>query len=186
MGSLKLAAALLFVSGAALAQGPTYGLGHTPTQDELGLMDISIGPKGEELPQGRGSVAEGAQVYVQQGCVTCHGEAGLGGLAPQLQTKKSHDLPVWEKERILPLRAPNATVVWDYIRRGMPLGREGTLTNNEVYALTAYLLSLNKVVPENTVLDRENLPKVVMPVGNHYGKLPDWKPNTPRLPGYPY
>ena len=76
--------------------------------------------------------------------------------------------------------------MWDYIRRGMPLGREGQLTNNEVYALTAYLLTLNGVIPEGTVLDQKNLALVKMPIGDHYGKLPDWKPNEPRLKGYPY
>lgn len=186
MGSLKLATIALLLGGSAYAQSPTYGFGRAPTAAELRAMDISIGPKGEELPPGRGTAKEGALVFENQGCVSCHGEKGLGGPAPQLQTKKSHDLPVWEKERILPLRAPHATTVWDYIRRGMPLGREGTLTANEVYALTAYLLVLNKVIPEDTVLDQQSLPKVKMPIGEHYGRPPDWKPATPRLEGYPY
>ena len=109
-------------------------------------MDISIGPTGEELPAGRGTPKEGAQVFVQQGCVGCHGEGGVGGLAPALRSKKAQNVPIRERERILPLRAPFATTVWDFIHRGMPLGREGTLTPDEVYALTAYLLFLNKVI----------------------------------------
>ena len=60
---------------------------------------------------------------------------------------------MWKRERILPLRAPFATIVWDYINRGMPLGQEGTLTADEVYALTAYLLFVNQVIPEDEVLD---------------------------------
>ena len=75
--------------------------------------------------------------------------------APALKSKTSQDLPIWKRERILPLRAPFATTVWDYIHRGMPLGREGTLTPDEVYALTAYLLFLNKVIPEDTGPRRE-------------------------------
>ena len=67
-----------------------------------------------------------------------------------MQSKKGQDVPIWERERILPLRAPFATIVWDYINRGMPLGREGTLTADEVYALTAYLLFVNKVIPEDS------------------------------------
>ena len=149
-------------------------------------MDISIGPTGEELPAGRGTPKEGAQVFVQQGCVGCHGEGGVGGLAPALRSKKAQNVPIWERERILPLRAPFATTVWDFIHRGMPLGREGTLTPDEVYALTAYLLFLNKVIPEDTVLDKQSLPKVKMPIGDDYARLPDWKPRTPRLQGYPY
>jgi len=68
----------------------------------------------------------------------------------------------------------------------MPVGLEGTLTPNEVYSLTAYLLFLNKVIPEDEVLDKQSLPKVKMPIGDDYGKLHEWKPNTPRLEGYPY
>jgi len=68
----------------------------------------------------------------------------------------------------------------------MPLGNEGTLTPNEVYALTAYLLALNKIIPENQVLDQNNLAKVKMPIGNEWARVPDWKPGAPRLAGYPY
>ena len=103
-----------------------------------------------------------------------------------MKSKTSQDLPIWKRERILPLRSPFATTVWDYINRGMPLGREGTLTPDEVYALTAYLLYVNKVIPEDTVLDEKSLPKVKMPIGDGYAKLPDWAPRTPRLKGYPY
>jgi len=87
---------------------------------------------------------------------------------------------------ILPLLAPFATTVWDYINRGMPLNREGTLTPDEVYGLTAYLLFINGVIPEDQVLDQQNLAAVKMPLGDNYAPLPDWKPRTPRLKGYPY
>ena len=77
--------------------------------------------------------------------------------------------------------------MWDYINRAMPLNREGTLTADEVYALTAYLLSINQVIPEDQVLDRESLPKVKMPLGEgEYADLPEWKPKTRRLKGYPH
>ena len=190
MGSLKVVTISLLLGSLlgspAFAQSPTYGVGRTPTAEEIRRMDISIGAAGEELPPGRGTAKEGAQVFIQKGCVACHGEAGTGGLAPLLQSKKGQDVPIWQRERILPLRSPFATTVWDYINRGMPLGNEGTLTPNEVYALTAYLLFINQVIPEDTVLDRESLPKVKMPIGDDYGHLHEWKANTPRLPGYPY
>ena len=185
MGSLRLAAVVLLVGTSALAQ--TYGVGRTPTADEIRNMDISIGPTGEELPVGSGSPKEGALLFRQKGCVGCHGAAGIGGgPAPALQSKTAQNLPIWERERILPLRAPFATTVWDYINRGMPLGNEGSLKPDEVYSLTAYLLFLNKVIPEDTVLDKQSLPKVKMPIGDDYAKLPEWKANTPRLKGYPY
>ena len=128
-------------------------------------MDISIGPTGEELPPGRGTAKEGAQVFEQKGCIACHGAAGLGGMAPALKSKKGQDVPIWKRERILPLRSPFATTVWDYINRGMPAGMRG-LTPDEVYSLTAYLLFLNKVIPEDQVLDKQSLPKVKMPIGD--------------------
>ena len=170
----------------AFAQSPTYGVGRAPTAEELRRMDISISHTGAELPPGRGTAKEGALVYQQKACVACHGAAGVGGLAPILATKHGADVPVWKKERILPLRSPYATVVWDYINRGMPLGLEGTLTPNEVYALTAYLLFLNKVIPEDMVLDQQSLPKVKMPIGDEFGKPHEFKVNAPRLQGYPY
>ena len=174
------------VGSPAIAQSPTYGVGRTPTAEELGRMDISISPTGEELPPGAGTAKEGAQLYLTKGCIGCHGADGLGGLAPALQSKQGADVPVWKKERILPLRSPYATVVWDFIRRGMPLGLEGTLTPNEVYSLTAYLLFLNHVIPEDQALDKQNLPTIKMPIGDEFGKPHEFKLNAPRLKGYPY
>ena len=186
MGSLRFAAIVLLLGSPALAQSPTYGVGHTPSQDELRALDISIGPTGEELPAGRGTAKEGAIVFQQKGCVGCHGKAGMGGLAPALQSKKGQDVSTREDDRILPLTAPSATTVWDFIHRGMPLGKEGTLTADEVYALTAYLLFVNNVIAEDEVLDKQSLPKIKMPMRDDYARLPDWKHGTPRLPGYPY
>jgi S-disulfanyl-L-cysteine oxidoreductase SoxD len=170
----------------AIAQSPTYGVGRTPTAEELRRMDISVGPTGEELPPGRGTAKEGAQLFMAKGCIGCHGAEGMGGLAPALQSKQGPDVPIWKKERILPLRSPYATTVWDYINRGMPLGLEGTMAPNEVYSLTAYLLFLNEVIPEDQVLDNQNLPQVRMPIGDEFGKPHEFKLNAPRLKGYPY
>jgi S-disulfanyl-L-cysteine oxidoreductase SoxD len=188
MGSrraLPIAFALL-MGVPALAQGPTYGIGRTPTPEEIRARDISIGPTGEELPPGKGSAKEGAIVYRTTGCAGCHGANGIGGNAPILKSRNPTNPDVWARGRILPLRAPHATTVWDYINRGMPLGREGSLTPDQVYALTAYLLFINDVIPEDQVLDKESLPKVKMPLGDKYAALPDWKPRTQRLKGYPW
>src|SRR6185312_16278744 len=188
MDSLRLAAALLLLASPAFAQ--SYGIGRTPTADEVRALDISIGPTGDELPAGHGTAKEGATLFQAKGCAGCHGKAGVGSIAPALQSNKAADLPLWERGRgtsgwmILPLTAPFATTVWDYINRGMPLGKEGSLAPDEVYSLTAYLLFVNNVIPEDQVLDRESLPKVKMPMGDDYGRLPDWKHGTPRLQGY--
>ena len=187
MDSLKLVAIVLLLGSPAFAQSPTYGVGRTPTPEEIRALDISIGPTGEELPPGRGTAKEGAQVFQQKGCAGCHGKAGAGGDGARAAIEKRPGCPPLGTGRAsCHCRAPYATIVWDYINRGMPLGKEGTLKADEVYALTAYLLFVNQVIPEDQVLDKESLPKVKMPMGDDYGRLPDWKHGTPRLQGYPH
>ena len=193
MGSLRILPILLLLASPALAQ--TYGIGQAPTAAQLG-QDITISPTGVGLPPGHGTAAEGAVLFTQKNCVVCHGPAGAGGVnsAPNLIGNKgtgSGD-DVWKRVNggeapgALPILAPDATIVWDYIHRGMPLGNEGTLTPNDVYALTAYLLALNKIIPKDQVLDQNNLAQVKMPIGTEWVRVPDWKPGAPRLPGYPY
>ena len=186
MGLLRLIPFVLLLGGSALAQSPTYGVGRTPTAEEIRAWDISVGPTGEELPPGRGTAKEGAQVYTRRGCAGCHGKTGTEGTAPILKSKLGPEVDTWKRGRILPLRSPFATTVWDYINRAMPLNREGTLTADEVYALTAFLLYINDVIPEDEILDEKSLPKVKMPIGDRFASLPEWKPGTPRLQGYPY
>jgi cytochrome c len=187
MGWLRALPFVLLMGVTALAQGPTYGIGRAPSADEIRTRDISISPTGDELPAGRGSAKEGAPLYRTQGCQGCHGAGGTGGTAPILKAALGAEADTWKRGRVLPVRAPFATIVWDYINRGMPLNREGTLTPDEVYALTAYLLFINQVIPEDQILDRESLPKVKMPLGeDEYADLPEWKPKTRRLKGYPY
>jgi cytochrome c len=183
--ALPLAFAAL-AGATVMAQSPTYGVGRTPTAEEIRAWDISISPTGEELPPGRGTAKEGALLYRAKGCAGCHGAAGAGAAAPRLKSRDPANPDVWARGRILPLRAPFATIVWDYINRAMPLNREGTLTPDEVYALTAYLLFLNDIVEEDRVLDQRTLPTVKMPIGDKYASLPEWKPKTRRLEGYPY
>jgi S-disulfanyl-L-cysteine oxidoreductase SoxD len=188
MGSLRIVPIFLLLASAALAQ--TYGVGRAPTAAEL-AQDITISPTGAGLPPGHGTAAEGAVLYTQKLCVVCHGPAGVGGVtkAPNLQAKKGPDVDVWNRGGGgdgIPVKAPDATIVFDFIRRGMPIGNEGILTPDEVYSLTAYLLALNKIIPEDQVLDQNNLAKTKMPIGTEWVRVPDWKPGGPRMPGYPY
>ena len=185
MALLRLVTLVLLLGGVALAQSPRYGIGTPSSPEELRTWDISIGPTGEELPPGRGTAKDGAPVFKQK-CAVCHGATGTGGPAPILKAPPAATADIWERPRVLPLRSPFATTVWDYINRAMPLNRERTLTADEVYALTAFLLNLNGVIPEDTVLDQQSLPKVKMPIGDAWAGLPDWKPKTRRLEGYPY
>ena len=183
---LRVLPFVLLMGVSALAQSPTYGVGRTPSAEEIRAWDISIGPDGAELPPGRGTARDGAKLYVSKGCAVCHGATGTGGAAPDLKGKADPNLSTWDRGRILPIRSPFATTVWDYLNRAMPLGKEGTLTADEVYALTAFLLYINGVIPEDQVLDAQSLPKVKMPIGDAFASLPEWKPNTRRLRGYPY
>ena len=187
MRFLRILPLHMLLGGTALAQSPTYGVGRTPTAEEIRAWDISISPTGEELPPGRGTAEEGALVYQRKACAACHGATGTDGIAPRLVKREAGpDADPWDLGRILPIRAPYATVVWDYINRAMPLNAEGTLTADEVYALTAYLLYLNDLISEDKVLDAQSLPKIEMPNRDAFAPIPDWKPGRSRLPGYPY
>jgi S-disulfanyl-L-cysteine oxidoreductase SoxD len=170
------------------AQSPTFGLGKVPTAEEIKTWDIAISPDGKELPPGRGSTKEGAPLYAQK-CAACHGATGSGGRAPQL-IKTDPAAPATGKEppclspcirgaNVMGIHSPYATTIWDYINRGMPFGKEGSLKPDEVYAITAFLLYKNGVIPEDQVLDAKTLPEVKMPNRDGY-VLPEWKHGTPR------
>ena len=194
MGAFTMRFRKLFLLGMILgvchigwAQSPTYGVGSTPSEEEIRAWDISISPTGQELPPGRGTAKEGAQLFVQKGCAACHGATAKGGAAPTLvKAEGGPNVAPWDLGRVLPFRSPYATTVWDYINRGMPLGNEGILTANEVYSLVAFLLFKNGVIQENEVMDTETLPKVKMPNREAWAPLPDWKRGMQRLEGYPY
>jgi len=179
------------------AQSPTYGVGRTPSAQEIRAWDISISPTGKELPAGHGTAKEGEQLFRQKGCAGCHGATGIGARAPALVKggppaepgkapppgmEGMHMVP---DTGIMALRSPYAVTIWDYISRGMPLNREGTLKPDEVYAITAFLLFKNDVIKEDEVMDQQTLPKVNMPNRNGFADLPQWKHGVPRLQGYP-
>ena len=159
---------LLAASAPALAAGPN--LGQPLTHSDLAQWEIHVYPDGKGLPPGSGTMAQGAPIFAQK-CAHCHGEAGKGATnaalvgAPPIKTI---DAP-----RTIANFWPYATTVFDYIRRAMPWQSPRTLTNDEVYALTAYILALNKLIGENDVMNAETLPKVQMPNRDGF---------TPRFP----
>jgi cytochrome c len=148
---------------------------------------------GKELPEGHGTAKEGAPLYLQKGCAGCHGRIGSGAPAPTLirsdgTTRNPYPClsPCVNDNNVMALHSPYATVLWDYINRGMPLGKEETLKPDEVYSLSAFLLYKNGVIKEDDVMDAQSLPKVVMPNRNGFSLPPEeWKHGTPRLKDYP-
>ena len=191
-----LAFALIFFGASVSAQSPTYHLGRTPTAEEIKAWDIAISPDGHELPPGHGTAKEGAELFINKGCVQCHGRNGEGGKAPTLivmkgmstapgKAKPEMDMGI-QAPGLMAVSAPFATTMWDYINRGMPLGREGSLEPDEVYSLVAFLLYRNDVLKsEDDVLDAQSLPKIKMPNLSGYTEHPEWKHATPRLANYP-
>ena len=150
----------------------TYGLGREATPGEVSAWDITIGPKGEELPEGSGTAVEGARVYEVR-CKECHGDAGIGGDHAAL-IGKPDDLKSAPPVKTVGSFWPYATTLFDYTRRAMPFEEPGTLTSDQLYAVTAYILHLNGIVAEDAVMDRESLPEVVMP--NRDGFVRDPRP----------
>ena len=187
--SLVVAAMALvpFCGIASRAQTPTYNLGRTPTPEQIRAWDFAIGPAGKELPPGRGTAKEGAKIYAQK-CAACHGPTGAEGeppptgrrMAPPLvggNGTLNTDRPV----KTIGSYWPFATTIWDYTYRTMPLFEEGSLSAEEVYALTAFLLYRNGIIQESDVMDAKSLPKVQMPNRNGFVPAwPEWKPREAR------
>jgi S-disulfanyl-L-cysteine oxidoreductase SoxD len=129
----------------------------------LGLWDISIGPDGAGLPAGSGTPAQGAVVYAQK-CEICHGKEGQNGPNAALSGP----------QRTVANYVPHATTIFDFTRRAMPWQQPKSLSNDEVYAVTAYILALNKIIGDNDVMNAQTLPKVRMPNSDGFvSRYPD-------------
>ena len=175
---MPLLAAIAFLfGGMANAQTPPYKLGRTPTREEVHAWDIGIGPDGKELPSGSGTAKEGAKLFAQK-CAACHGANGEGTkLAPRLIGGKG-SLTSAHPVKTVGSYWPFATSIWDYINRAMPLNQEESLSPDEVYSLTAFLLFRNDIINETDIIDAKSLPKVQMP--NRNGFLPARLEDIPR------
>ena len=146
------------------------------SEADVAAWNIDIrAPDGQGLPAGRGSVKQGQQVYAQK-CAACHGADAKGG--PVYGTMVGGIGSFKGSPRVLTPGSmyPYAPILFDYIRRSMPMDRPQTMTNDEVYAVSAYLLNLNGLVPADAVMDAQSMPKVQMP--NRDGFLLDDRPDT--------
>ena len=163
---LLIAAAIVgsgAIAGAAQSHpAGYYGLGRAPTQAEIDGWSIAVRPDGQGLPPGQGTVSEGADIFSDQ-CAGCHGTFGEGeGRYPKLA---GGSLTGGRPEPTVGTYWPFAATLWDYINRAMPFPSPHALSPDQVYAMTAYILNLNNLVPNDFVADRNSLPKVKMP--NH-------------------
>jgi cytochrome c len=171
--SLFPAVAFWLLPAVCGAQGPSLGRAMTP--DEVRKVDITVMPDGRGLPPGSGSVSAGAVVYAKN-CQVCHGPQGAGKPQDQL-TGGVGTIASSKPVKTAVSYWPSATTLFDYTRRAMPIISPESLTNDEVYAATAYLLSIDGIVPANAVLDAKSLPRVKMP--NKDGFV-SWWPRAPR------
>jgi cytochrome c len=144
----------------------TFGIGRPATKDEIAALDIDVGPDGTGLPPGRGTSADGATIYAAR-CAGCHGKTGREGPNDVLVGRLPGDAFPFATDPRAPRTIgsywPYATTVFDYIRRAMPPDAPRSLQDNEVYALVAFLLAQNEVIPADAVMDAASLPKVKMP-----------------------
>jgi cytochrome c len=169
----------------APAKGPTtFGIGRPATPADIAALDIDVGPDGAGLPPGRGTAADGAPIYAAR-CAGCHGKTGKEGPNDVLVGRLPGDAFPFARDPRAPKTIgsywPYATTVFDYIRRAMPPDAPGSLKDEEVYGLVAYLLAANELIPQDAVVDAALLPKVKMPARDHF--VPDARGRPKPPPG---
>jgi mono/diheme cytochrome c family protein len=155
------AAALALAFGPAAAFADSPKLGQPISEADIKAWDISVLPDGTNLPPGSGTPALGARVFAEK-CVACHGEGGKGGRNNELVGGEPLNSRI-EVTKTIANFWQHATTLFDYVRRAMPWPNPRTLTDDEVYALTAYILALNRIIDEKAVMNAQTLPKVRMP-----------------------
>ena len=174
---LRAVVAVSILAGRAFvvdAQSPHFKVGRTPTADEIKAWDIAVGPDGRELPPGRGTVARGKVVYVEQ-CARCHGATAVEGPEMPLVGGKG-SLNTAKPLKTIGSYWPYATTLFDYINRAMPFDRPTVMSADDVYAVTGFLLNLNGIIADQDVMDAKTLPAVRMP--NRDGFVPDPRPDV--------
>ena len=160
-----LAVATLLCVTSGQAQSP-YGIGRVATTTEIAGWNIDVGGDGSNLPPGIGSVSHGSEVFGQQ-CAACHGAKGEGGVGDRLVGGQG-TLGTSKPVRTVGSYWPYAPTLFDYIRRAMPQNAPQSLSNDDVYAVSAYILSLNGLLPADTTLDAKSLAAIKMPNRNMF------------------
>ena len=158
---------------ASAADEPHFGKPVAPA--DIAAWDISIGPDGAGLPPGKGTVAQGETVFAAK-CQACHGEKGAGGPNDRLVGGAGTIAPDKAPVKTVGSYWPYATTLFDYVRRAMPWDHPKSLTDEEVYAVAAYVLFLNGVIKQDAVMDAQSLPQVKMPNREGFITFPRWPP----------
>jgi cytochrome c len=167
---IAIGAAALAACAVQPPSGKPPAFGAAVSAEEIARSDISIPPSGAGLPAGSGTAKQGAAVYVAK-CLACHGEKGAGKPADAL-VGGIGSLATARPVRTVGSYWPYATTLFDYVRRAMPIANPLSLTNDEVYAVSAYILYLNGIVAEDAPMTAKTLPLVKMP--NRDGFISDW------------
>ncbi|ABE30802.1 Putative sulfite oxidase cytochrome c subunit, SoxD [Paraburkholderia xenovorans LB400] len=170
--SLAVLASCTSATPIARKTGAAHDIGTPLTGEDLAAWNIDVAPDGRGLPAGSGDVATGAHIFTAK-CAACHGAQGEGGLGDALVGGQG-SLASAKPKRTVGSYWPYATTLFDYIRRAMPYNAPESLTADEVYAVSAFLLNQNGIVPADTRLDAASLPRVVMP--NRGGFVADPRP----------
>jgi S-disulfanyl-L-cysteine oxidoreductase SoxD len=169
-----LAATLLLALTPAAALADSPHLGKPVTENHIKAWDITILPDGTGLPPGSGTAAQGAKLFDDKGCSACHGQDARGGIANMLIGSPSLTAPGISANKTIANFWGQATTLFDYIRRAMPWPTPHTLSDDDVYALCAYLLAGNKIIAEDQPMNAQTLPKVKMPNRHNFIiKFPD-------------
>jgi cytochrome c len=150
----------MMATGSALAETPN--LGKPIDEADISAWDISIQPDGTGLPKGSGTSAQGMMIYAEK-CASCHGDNGRGGSPAAALVDDRPLAGISAANKTIRNFWPYSTTVFDFIRRAMPFPSPRSLTDDEVYALTAYILAQNKLIGESETMNAETLPKVKMP-----------------------
>ncbi len=169
-----VACAVAFAFAAPAIAQSHFGFGRPATAAETAAWNIDVAPDGSNLPPGQGSVARGREVYDAQ-CASCHGAKGEGGLGDKLAGGMG-TLATPKPVKTVGSYWPYATTLFDYIRRAMPLTAPQSLSNEDVYAVSGYVLHLNGLVPETATLDAKGLLALKMP--NQDGFVSDPRPDV--------
>jgi S-disulfanyl-L-cysteine oxidoreductase SoxD len=167
---IMAASMVLAVSATTLHAQSKYGIGRVATPEEIAGWNIDIGRDGSGLPAGSGSVSHGHDVFLQQ-CAACHGENGQGAVGDRLVGGRG-TLATEKPVRTVGSYWPYAPTLFDYIRRAMPQNAPQSLSNDDVYAVSAYVLSLNGIVPADATLDAKSLAAIKMPNRDGFGGDP--------------